>query len=537
MGARVLLVLSGVPHLQQPQRQFYTFFKKRPRWLSLSRACNFTTRSTLLPPDVPRLAETARITLTPNEVEEFTPKIRQVIDWFGQLQEVDLQSFEPTLRADTGGDNLRNDLPETFENRFDIHCQFWKKTIDHALKATLAIDVQQRRDGLCRIAEQTILEDDEAAGTELQGVLGDLGVSRHKRVNNKSLKVYKSQAKRKMADIGSSSTTVLPVLDTSVDTDVAIPKVPKEPAVAIVKPSLDADVLALENSLRSLVVSDASEVKSIVEIELRSVSHVLKGLALGIEDGSELLQKRIVVLEQRLASKLEKEMLKWNSEVVNLKVSFQVIMDKLERESTQNINEVSVACDNLVQRLHEDGYSDFDIMAIMQRLPINIVGTDEEGDEVLLAGLHLERERNLSPISALVIAHTKAQVREYKALSEVNWRSLCDAELGWAKAKIEKDGVVRKDRSRYIKIQPFLPGGIRENTLEVTKDLMMLTIYLEAKIDSERGLKESYLRVLEERGICPDPDIIERMATKARNLHSLKAKDALARVGVSMIYL
>ncbi|CAI9093603.1 OLC1v1029147C1 [Oldenlandia corymbosa var. corymbosa] len=79
-----------------------------------------TTKSSLEPPNLPKLAETARISLTPDEVEEFAPKIRQVVDWFGQLQAVDLESFEPAIRADTEGDNLRNDLPEIFENREGI---------------------------------------------------------------------------------------------------------------------------------------------------------------------------------------------------------------------------------------------------------------------------------------------------------------------------------------------------------------------------------------------------------------------------------
>ncbi|KAF8033937.1 hypothetical protein BT93_C0274 [Corymbia citriodora subsp. variegata] len=73
--------------------------------------------SSLEPPDVPRLAATARISLTPQEIEEFTPKIRQVVDWFGQLQDVELQTVEPALRADTDGDQLREDVPETFDNR------------------------------------------------------------------------------------------------------------------------------------------------------------------------------------------------------------------------------------------------------------------------------------------------------------------------------------------------------------------------------------------------------------------------------------
>ncbi|XP_047335149.1 glutamyl-tRNA(Gln) amidotransferase subunit C, chloroplastic/mitochondrial [Impatiens glandulifera] len=73
--------------------------------------------SSLEPPDVSRLAKTARISLTPDEVEELAPKIRQVVDWFGQLQAVDLHSVEPSIRADTESENLRDDVALTFENR------------------------------------------------------------------------------------------------------------------------------------------------------------------------------------------------------------------------------------------------------------------------------------------------------------------------------------------------------------------------------------------------------------------------------------
>ncbi|XP_057976458.1 glutamyl-tRNA(Gln) amidotransferase subunit C, chloroplastic/mitochondrial [Malania oleifera] len=83
----------------------------------MQRVRSYSARSAQDPPDVPRLAETARISLTPSEVEEFAPKIQQVIDWFGQLQAVDLHSVEPALRADTEGNNLRDDIGEAFENR------------------------------------------------------------------------------------------------------------------------------------------------------------------------------------------------------------------------------------------------------------------------------------------------------------------------------------------------------------------------------------------------------------------------------------
>ncbi|CAO2816741.1 unnamed protein product [Amaranthus hypochondriacus] len=78
---------------------------------------SYSIKSSLDPPDVSRLAESARISLTPKEVQEFGPKIHQVIEWFGQLQDVDLESIEPAIRSDIDGDNIREDVPQTFENR------------------------------------------------------------------------------------------------------------------------------------------------------------------------------------------------------------------------------------------------------------------------------------------------------------------------------------------------------------------------------------------------------------------------------------
>ncbi|XP_072989253.1 glutamyl-tRNA(Gln) amidotransferase subunit C, chloroplastic/mitochondrial isoform X1 [Typha latifolia] len=90
-----------------------------PRCVSISPISSSSTRcSALEPPDVPRLADAARISLSPQEVEEFAPKIRQVIDWFGQLQAVNLESVEPSLRASTeAADCSREDIPETFDNK------------------------------------------------------------------------------------------------------------------------------------------------------------------------------------------------------------------------------------------------------------------------------------------------------------------------------------------------------------------------------------------------------------------------------------
>ncbi|CAH9069024.1 unnamed protein product [Cuscuta europaea] len=90
----------------------------------VSRSYSTKASGVLPPPDVSRLAATARISLTSAEIEEFAPKIGQVIDWFGQLQAVDLGSIEPSIRADTEGDSLRDDVPECFENREAIIAAF-----------------------------------------------------------------------------------------------------------------------------------------------------------------------------------------------------------------------------------------------------------------------------------------------------------------------------------------------------------------------------------------------------------------------------
>ncbi|XP_054813262.1 glutamyl-tRNA(Gln) amidotransferase subunit C, chloroplastic/mitochondrial [Prosopis cineraria] len=124
MGSRVFL-LRGLSYSSAMRNSFLTTsrsscnnfgFPKVTVPHNKVRSCS-STKIQSPPPDVTHLAETARIALTPNEVEEFAPKIQQVIDWFGQLQGVDLESIEPSIRADTENNNVRDDVPETFNDR------------------------------------------------------------------------------------------------------------------------------------------------------------------------------------------------------------------------------------------------------------------------------------------------------------------------------------------------------------------------------------------------------------------------------------
>ncbi|XP_041992128.1 glutamyl-tRNA(Gln) amidotransferase subunit C, chloroplastic/mitochondrial-like isoform X2 [Salvia splendens] len=94
MGSRAIMLLRANPQLFSFRSSgFPKAFQSKKRF--------YAAKYSLDPPDVPSLAEKARISLTPKQVEEFAPKIRQVVDWFGQLQAVDLQSIEPALRAGT----------------------------------------------------------------------------------------------------------------------------------------------------------------------------------------------------------------------------------------------------------------------------------------------------------------------------------------------------------------------------------------------------------------------------------------------------
>ncbi|KAI3468163.1 hypothetical protein Pfo_024826 [Paulownia fortunei] len=110
MGSKAvqfLLRATPPPPPPPPPSRLFSFRKSTFSKAAVVNKRFYGAKSSLEPPDVPRLAETARISLTPQQFEEFAPKIRQVVDWFGQLQAVDLQSIEPAIRADTEGDNLR----------------------------------------------------------------------------------------------------------------------------------------------------------------------------------------------------------------------------------------------------------------------------------------------------------------------------------------------------------------------------------------------------------------------------------------------
>merc|ERR1712157_169664 len=79
-----------------------------------------TIQDELPRPDLRKLAELAKVSLTDDQIKDFQPKVDRVVDWFAQLQEVDLgdseiKDFEVVDIA--GRSELREDVPKEYEER------------------------------------------------------------------------------------------------------------------------------------------------------------------------------------------------------------------------------------------------------------------------------------------------------------------------------------------------------------------------------------------------------------------------------------
>lgn len=98
--------------------QDFTALGKQTRFLSIAVNC-----SKLPTPDLRKLADLARIEIDDEEVKEWQPKVDGIVEWFDQLQSVDLSDIPPQLRASVTGDRLREDIPETFEKIPDLIAQ------------------------------------------------------------------------------------------------------------------------------------------------------------------------------------------------------------------------------------------------------------------------------------------------------------------------------------------------------------------------------------------------------------------------------
>ncbi|CAI5462298.1 unnamed protein product [Closterium sp. Yama58-4] len=123
-------LLRGAPPADAPIPPLRIFFRKcSPR--NRSRASEVSSGSSAEAsakeePNVKDLALKARLALSAEEEEEFGKSISRIVDWFGQLQQVDLSDVPAAIRV--GGeelrpDNMREDVVVDFENREEMLSQ------------------------------------------------------------------------------------------------------------------------------------------------------------------------------------------------------------------------------------------------------------------------------------------------------------------------------------------------------------------------------------------------------------------------------
>ncbi len=60
---------------------------------------------------VARLAETARLALTPEETDSIARELSNLVDYIDGIEKIDTEGVEPTARVLFGGTALRDDVP------------------------------------------------------------------------------------------------------------------------------------------------------------------------------------------------------------------------------------------------------------------------------------------------------------------------------------------------------------------------------------------------------------------------------------------
>lgn len=66
---------------------------------------------------VKKVANLARLDITPEEEEQFTSQLNSILDYFDQLSELDTDNVEPTTRAIETSNITRSDQLEPFPDK------------------------------------------------------------------------------------------------------------------------------------------------------------------------------------------------------------------------------------------------------------------------------------------------------------------------------------------------------------------------------------------------------------------------------------
>ncbi|KAF6164566.1 hypothetical protein GIB67_025392, partial [Kingdonia uniflora] len=170
---------------------------------------------------------------------------------------------------------------------------------------------------------------------------------------------------------------------------------------------------------------------------------------------------------------------------------------------------------SLVGKFGEIVFPGDDASSVVEQTPALPVADDLTKEEVVhLGGKVIEMGKALSrardSINRTQQVHNKLEYerRLHKLNFDKTFKELFELQCRYGKIKIKWDEVLQKETDRFILLQTSLKDKqfVDENDkLECQRSLLSLTLYFEAEVDSEWGLKEAYLEPLTERRIVSDP--------------------------------
>ncbi|KAF6168349.1 hypothetical protein GIB67_018189 [Kingdonia uniflora] len=341
-------------------------------------------------------------------------------------------------------------------------------------------------------------------GTELNKLLGALGIRREKRLNSIVEKLQQAHQNRAMVTSGSVYDDIMEIPVCVAGTSSSLVR----------RPRVKRTVPPYEQTTPVQTPQVGTEgVDADLSIAWKSAAEVLKVAA---ADHSEYEAEKASLAEQ-----LKEQ---------------TALCEQLQKEKV--IGDVDLA---ITGKYSEIIFPEDDAFLVAEQSPTPPVADDMTKEEVVrLRGKMSEMEKALSrardSINRTLQVHNKLEyeIRLYKSNFDNTFKELFKLQCRYGKIKIDRDEVLRKESDRFALLQKSLKDKRfvdESDKLECQRSLLSLTLYFEAEVQSEGGLKEAYLELLTERGIVPDPARVKFLAQEARNRHSIEAQRCSARGG------
>ncbi|KAF6160237.1 hypothetical protein GIB67_019006 [Kingdonia uniflora] len=324
------------------------------------------------------------------------------------------------------------------------------------------------------VADTSILFDIVSReGSELNKVLGELGIRREKRLNSVVEKIPLVGTKGVAADVNMAP---------------PLKKQKKESCKYIRASSKGVNLETVEQEALDLVTRDPIR----LDTQIRSS---ISQLSVAWTSAAEVLKlaaaNRVKLVRQHDAEKA-------------------ALQEQFEQEKGLCREDVDLA---LVGKYGEIVFPGDNASPMAMQTPAPPVDDDPTKEEVVhLRGKVIEMEKALSRARDSInrTQHNKLEYerRLHKSNFDKTFKELFELQCRYGKIKIERDEVLRKETDRFVLLQKSLKDKRfvdESDKLECQRSLMSLTLYFEAEVDSERGLKEAYLELLTERDIVPDP--------------------------------